>query len=176
MDVAFLERGRAGECETRHRVRCRSRVGVFMRVATVVLGAALLFAGGVSGASESSQNPAAHRAAAVLADGVINSPAAGPLSYSEMSQAQFDARYLRNGAGSSLSALGFVPSQGSTWVFRTSPTFGEPRAERFDPARIPLPAKRTSEDHFLTAFIAIMLIAYQLRRKHRFLRPHQFST
>ena len=44
------------------------------------------------------------------------------------------------------------------------------------PANTPLPKTRTLEDHLLTGFVALMLIAYQLRRKHRFLRPHQFST
>ena len=145
-----------------------------MRVARVVVGIALLVAGGLSGASETIQNPAAHRAAAVLADGVMNSPAVSPL-LTERAPSQFDSAYVRDG-GRSLGAMGFVPSQAPAWVFRTSPTFGEPRVERFNPARIPLPAKRTTEDHFLTGFIAVMLIAYQLRRKHRFLRPHQFST
>jgi len=146
-----------------------------MRVATVVLGAALLVAGGVSGASESIQKPAAHRAAASLADGVINSPAVSPLFVGEISQTQ--ELNARDGLARNLGMMGFAPAQGPAWVFRTPP-FGEPRerTERFNPARIPLPAERTTEDHLLTGFIAVMLIAYQLRRKHRFLRPHQFSA
>lgn len=41
-----------------------------------------------------------------------------------------------------------------------------------------LPAKqhtRGPEDFMLMGFVAVMLIAYQLRKKHRFLRPHPFS-
>lgn len=49
------------------------------------------------------------------------------------------------------------------------------REERYHPAQIPLPATQTREDHLLTGFVAVMLIAYQLRRKHRFLRPHRFG-
>ena len=36
------------------------------------------------------------------------------------------------------------------------------------------PARSTS-DHVLTGVVALMLIAYQLRRKHRVLRPHPFA-
>jgi hypothetical protein len=124
------------------------------------------------------KNPAAHRAAASLADGVIISPAVSPLSAREASQTQIDSNAYNGVARNSLGAMGFVPAQGPAWVLRTPP-FGDLRerpAERFNPARIPLPAVRTTEDHLLTGFIAVMLIAYQLRRKHRFLRPHQFST
>jgi hypothetical protein len=34
---------------------------------------------------------------------------------------------------------------------------------------------RSLEDFLLMGFAALMLIAYQLRKKHRFLRPHPFS-
>lgn len=34
---------------------------------------------------------------------------------------------------------------------------------------------RTFEDFLLMGFVAVMLIVYQLRKKHRFLRPHPFS-
>ena len=34
---------------------------------------------------------------------------------------------------------------------------------------------RSLSDHLLTGVVALMLIAYQLRRKHRVLRPHPFS-
>jgi hypothetical protein len=128
----------------------------------------LLVAGGVSGASESIQNPAAHRAAATLADGVIISPAVSPLLARDIS-----SREIRQAQ----SPMAYAPSPAPAWVFRTPPfELRERPTERFNPARIPLPAKRTTEDHLLTGFIAVMLIAYQLRRKHRFLRPHQFST
>jgi hypothetical protein len=34
---------------------------------------------------------------------------------------------------------------------------------------------RSVSDHLLTGLVAVMLIAYQLRRKHRVLRPHPFT-
>jgi len=34
---------------------------------------------------------------------------------------------------------------------------------------------RSLEDFLLMGFVAVMLIVYQLRKKHRFLRPHPFS-
>ena len=72
--------------------------------------------------------------------------------------------------------MGYAPAQSP--ALQTYPAFAEPFGPRaaFDPGRIRLPAVRTVEDHLLTGFVAVMLIAYQLRRKHRFLRPHQFST
>jgi hypothetical protein len=155
-------------------------MGVFMRVATVVVGISLALAGGVSGASESVQNPVAHRAAAVLADRVIVSPMMSPLSASEGAAFPRSMMYARDGSTrNGLGAMGFIPSQSSVAPWRAYSNFGEPRErfeEPFDPSRIPLPKTRTVEDHWLTGFIAVMLIAYQLRRKHRFLRPHQFST
>jgi hypothetical protein len=47
-----------------------------------------------------------------------------------------------------------------------------PRQELRAPVRQHL---RTAEDFMLMGFAALMLIAYQLRKKHRFLRPHPFS-
>jgi hypothetical protein len=35
---------------------------------------------------------------------------------------------------------------------------------------------RSITDHLLTGLVAVMLIAYQLRRKHRVLRPHPFTN
>jgi hypothetical protein len=35
---------------------------------------------------------------------------------------------------------------------------------------------RSLTDHLLTGVVALMLIGYQLRRKHRVLRPHPFTT
>ena len=35
---------------------------------------------------------------------------------------------------------------------------------------------RSMSDHLLTGLVAVMLIAYQLRRKHRVLRPHPFGN
>jgi hypothetical protein len=40
---------------------------------------------------------------------------------------------------------------------------------------LPQPA-RSLTDHLLTGLVALMLIGYQLRRKHRVLRPHPFTT
>jgi hypothetical protein len=48
--------------------------------------------------------------------------------------------------------------------------------------RAPLTGMRTPQptrslgDHLLTGVVAVMLIGYQLRRKHRVLRPHPFTT
>jgi hypothetical protein len=42
-------------------------------------------------------------------------------------------------------------------------------------ARQPPPV-RSAVDHLLAGVVAVMLIAYQLRRKHRVLRPHPFTT
>ena len=47
-----------------------------------------------------------------------------------------------------------------------------PRQELRAPVRQRL---RTGQDFMLMGFAALMLIAYQLRKKHRFLRPHPFS-
>lgn len=47
---------------------------------------------------------------------------------------------------------------------------------QYHPANVPLPETRTLEDHLLTGVVALMLVAYQLRRKHKFLRPHRFSA
>jgi hypothetical protein len=155
-----------------------SSLGVFMRVATFVLGVSMLLAGGVSGASETMQSPSAHRAAAVLADGVMSAPTGSQFDRGLAPNAMLYAR--DSGVRSGLAgAMGFIPAQNPASFLRAS-TFGEPRMsqsnDRFDPGRIPLPATRSMEDHMLTGFVAVMLIAYQLRRKHRFLRPHQFST
>lgn len=144
-----------------------------MRVATIVLGMALLTVG-VSEAAESVQNPVTHRAAAVLADGMMSAPVS-PLLASDRALSPNSIQYVREpGVRSGLGAMGYVP-QNPSGLLRSYPAFAEPFAPRFDPGRIPLPAVRTLEDHLLTGFVAVMLIAYQLRRKHRFLRPHQFS-
>jgi hypothetical protein len=157
-----------------------SSMGVFMRVATFVLGISLFAVGGVSEASESIQDPAAHRAAVMFADGVT--PGVSQLNTAGFvsPSALLAARDVGGSRNTNLSGpMGFVPSQNPASFLRSS-SFGDPRItrdqSRFDPSRIPLPATRSLEDHLLTGFIALMLIAYQLRRKHRFLRPHQFST
>ena len=149
-----------------------------MRVATFVVGVSLLVAG-VSEASESMQSPVAHRAAAVLADGMMSAPVS-PLIANDRALSPA-LQYVREPAARyGSNAMGYAPSQNPANLLRTYPTFaaqfGLGAEGRFDPGRIPLPAVRTFEDHLLTGFVAVMLIAYQLRRKHRFLRPHQFST
>jgi hypothetical protein len=77
-------------------------------------------------------------------------------------------------------AMGFIPSQEPMKLVRSRPADANAASEsprrRYNPASIPLPPLRTFEDQLLTAFVALMLIAYQLRRKHRFLRPHRFSV
>jgi hypothetical protein len=40
---------------------------------------------------------------------------------------------------------------------------------------VPHQRPRTAGDFVLMGFAALMLVAYQLRRKHRFLRPHPFG-
>lgn len=37
------------------------------------------------------------------------------------------------------------------------------------------PRARATSDYWLMGLVAVMLVAYQLRRKHRFLRPQPFS-
>jgi len=126
------------------------------------------------------QNPSAHRAAAVLADNVMAAPAASSFGAMDRTLSPSAMLYPRESSvrGGLVGAMSFIPSQNPASFLRSS-TFGEPRvprADRFDPGMIALPGTRSVEDHMLTGFIAVMLIAYQLRRKHRFLRPHQFST
>jgi hypothetical protein len=123
------------------------------------------------------QGSGAHRAAAVLADGM--SAPVSPLIANDRALSPSALQYVSEPAARyGFNAMGYAPSQAP--ALRSFPAFAEPfgpRApERFDPGRIQLPAERTFEDHMLTGFVAVMLIAYQLRRKHRFLRPHQFST
>lgn len=50
----------------------------------------------------------------------------------------------------------------------SNPTLGVMRDAR--------PPARSMTDHLLAGVVGLMLIAYQLRRKHRVLRPHPFST
>ena len=150
-----------------------------MRVAIFVLGLSLIGAGGVSEASDNIQNPSAHRAAAVLADGVMSAPAVSQFSASDLALSPNSLYVRESGIRNPLpGAMSFVPSpRQATPRFDTFDQSPATRAqERFNPATIPLPATRSLEDHLLTGFIALMLIAYQLRRKHRFLRPHQFSA
>ena len=140
-----------------------------MRLATFVLGIAFVVTGGTSEASEpapTSSFKVAHGGS--IGEGVFVprtarvSPQGGATS-----AAQSDAVH----------AMGLLPAQ-TTGSFTGGLPFDgsnvEPRP--YHPANIPLPAARTVEDHLLTGFVALMLIAYQLRRKHQFLRPHQFST
>lgn len=129
-----------------------------MRLATIVLGLALTT---TAGAAEVSESGAAH-AARVPAFAV---PMADNLSGRDA--------HLRS---SVIGAMGFAPAQSpSSFALPIGNPLAPPPG-RYNPANIPLPAERTLEDHVLTGFIALMLIAYQLRRKHRFLRPHRFSA
>jgi len=38
------------------------------------------------------------------------------------------------------------------------------------------PRSRDASDYWLMGLVAVMLVAYQLRRKHRFLRPQPFNS
>jgi hypothetical protein len=149
-------------------------MGVFMRVATFVLGIALTIVGGASEAADVSGSSNGAAPSVALADNVLPTPVTERFitpNTSAWLSAQEGS--LRNHA---LGAMGFVPSQGPTSATRTRPFGAAPQPQRpYNPATTPLPRTRTLEDHLLTGFVALMLIAYQLRRKHRFLRPHQFS-
>jgi hypothetical protein len=155
-------------------------MGVFMRVAIYVLGFALAVAGGTSKAADTARGSVLTNAhpAAVLADGSFSALDASQIGSDRYGSA---AGYAHDNAlrGEVGGVMGFTPSQNpGSFVLPRLPS-SEPRQEataRFNPANIPLPKTRTLEDHLLTGFVALMLIAYQLRRKHRFLRPHQFST
>jgi hypothetical protein len=148
-------------------------MGEFMRVATFVLGIAIAIAGGASEASDTGGSSRSAQPAAAI-EGVLRAPATERFitpNTSAWLNAQ-DENFRRGALG----AMGFVPPHGSA-LNRTRP-FGEAAAQHerpYNPATTPLPRTRTLEDHLLTGFVALMLIAYQLRRKHRFLRPHQFS-
>jgi hypothetical protein len=143
-------------------------MGEFMRVAIFVLGIALVFTGGASKAFDSATDSASRTQSAAPTDRFITRNTSAWLGVQE-----------GQGRHGALGAMGFVPSsQHPTSFTRTRPLMGESTAQprqRYNPANIPLPATRTLEDHLLTGFVALMLIAYQLRRKHRFLRPHRFS-
>lgn len=143
-----------------------------MRVATFVLGVALALTGEASKAFESADSSRGPGAAHT--EGVIVAPTERFITSSTNTWTRAQDAAVRHGA---LGAMGFVPSHATSSF--TRPLMGEsgesPR-QRYNPANTPLPATRTLEDHLLVGFVALMLIAYQLRRKHRFLRPHQFST
>jgi hypothetical protein len=151
-----------------------------MRVAIYVLGVVLAVAGSTSKAADTARGSVLNTyPAAVFADGSLSVVPYASQFGTERYGSSFGYPHndaLRSSAGD---VMGFTPSQNPvSFALPRVPT-SEPRQEataRFNPANIPLPATRTLEDHLLTAFVALMLIAYQLRRKHRFLRPHQFST
>jgi hypothetical protein len=130
-----------------------------MRVTTFLLGLVMTLIGGVSSASDLTKSTHFRTAA-------LTAPTASP----EAVQASGQLGPLRGGA------MGFLPSHGagsfgSSLVGNTDANQAKP----YHPANVPLPATRTLEDHLLTGFVALMLVAYQLRRKHKFLRPHQFG-
>jgi hypothetical protein len=146
-----------------------------MRVATVVLGVALAMAGGASEASDTA-GPSSNTAG--FAEGVLRAPTERFITPNTSAWLSAQEGSLRHGA---LGAMGLVPPHSPASFNRARLPFGDagPHYEYerpYNPATTPLPRTRTLEDHLLTGFVALMLIAYQLRRKHRFLRPHQFST
>jgi hypothetical protein len=150
-----------------------------MRVATYVLGVVLVVAGGTSEAADTARGSVLTNApTAVLADGSFSVPYASHIGSDRYSS---PAGYAHDNAFRSTAGgvMGFTPTQNPASFVLPRLPYSEPRQEataRWNPASIPLPKTRTLEDHLLTGFVALMLIAYQLRRKHRFLRPHQFST
>lgn len=64
-------------------------------------------------------------------------------------------------------AAGGLPAQQATLI---APT---PRLVR---QSSPPRSTRAASDYWLMALVAVMLLAYQLRRKHRFLRPQPFNS
>jgi hypothetical protein len=154
-------------------------MGVFMRLATFVVGICFAFVGSASEASDSARGFTDVRSATLLADGSFSnhaSPFGGAYERHVDSPLYDMDDSSRNGA---VGLMGYVPSQNPASFALPRLPAAQPHQEasaRWNPAVIPLPATRTLEDHLLTGFVALMLIAYQLRRKHRFLRPHQFST
>jgi hypothetical protein len=180
-DVAFLERGACVQAQNyKFGVCIGSLMGVFMRVAIYVLGVVLSIAGSTSKAADTARGSVLTntRPTAVLADRSFSVPyvsQVGADRYGSPGVYTHDSALRSAGGG----VMGFMPSQNPASFALPHLPDNEPRREataRFNPANIPLPATRTLEDHLLTGFVALMLIAYQLRRKHRFLRPHQFST
>lgn len=132
-----------------------------MRVATFVLGLTFAAAGGATEVSDSGA------AVSARVPTTFGAPVSDGLTAVRDSN-------LRSGV---IGVMGFVPAQHpSSFSGLPIGDSAAPSTQRYNPAKIPLPATRTLEDHLLTGFVALMLIAYQLRRKHRFLRPHQFST
>lgn len=106
-----------------------------MRVATFVLGVSLLITG-VSEGSENRSSPVAHRAAAVLADGMMSAPVS-PLVANDRALSPSALQYAREPAARGFNAMGYVPTQNPANLLRAYPNFVEPlapRAEaRFDP-------------------------------------------
>lgn len=139
-----------------------------MRVATFVLGIGIALSGGLSEASDS------------ISSGRISQGSFGEGGFAAPTD-RFITRNAQDGSprNDAVGAMAYVPSQSQPSFLGSGfapiePAVRPPR--KYNPANVPLPKTRTLEDHLLTGFVALMLIAYQLRRKHRFLRPHQFST
>lgn len=146
-----------------------------MRLATFVVGIVFGMTGGISEASDAVNSSLTARTPSAFSEGALRAPSDRFITRNANVAMAQDGN-MHSGA---IGAMGFVPAQSPSSFTNSLSAFGEPVAkgpQRYNPANIPLPATRTLEDHLLTAFVALMLIAYQLRRKHRFLRPHQFST
>lgn len=176
MDVAFLKRG-AVHTSVAEAANVVESMGVFMRVATFLLGIVFAVASGTVHASGSKTVSFNGAHSGVLADGVLAAPGRDGVPVGTGAWIYGQQEASRTAA---INMMGFVPAQESAALLRSyRPPLAESTvksAQRYNPASTPLPKTRTLEDHLLTAFVALMLIAYQLRRKHRFLRPHQFST
>jgi hypothetical protein len=90
------------------------------------------------------------------------------------------------GAGASPSSVVRLPPARSAYAHFPSarPIMGAPSARFGNGSNIAMPTRalqvrqppaRSLTDHLLAGVVALMLIAYQLRRKHRVLRPHPFA-
>lgn len=140
-----------------------------MRVATMVLGLVMTVAGGASEAADTRQG-----SSVLLNNRGTSVVSVGQFKTAELSQtAMLHPHTYEYGVGN---AMGFLPAQNTPLLPRPNAVPGEFSKSHYHPAQIPLPKTRTLEDHLLTGFVALMLIAYQLRRKHRFLRPHRFGV
>ena len=62
-------------------------------------------------------------------------------------------------------AAGSLPAQQTTLIAPTQRLAASPQ-----------PRSRDASDYWLMGLVAMMLVAYQLRRKHRFLRPQPFNS
>ena len=135
-----------------------------MRVTALIVGIALMMSAAAGAAAATASDTLSTQASASQYGATLDARTrvayAAPLG--PMHSATNVVSQPRTSAGTFAGATRFV--------------FDPPQVQPYHPANVPLPKTRTLEDHVLTGFVALMLVAYQLRRKHKFLRPHRFSA